>query len=150
MHDTVFNQGLQNKIRHFHIQKRLVYFIFAVQERVPAAHQLEISLYQTDLMAYRHHLAVRLHTQPEKINHLHDHGGYFLISVQFRLNPDSIQRIIKEMRVDLVFQIEQGHPLLLQFRLLETYLPFIFRFYQLVNDIHHFIEGRYKPACFIL
>ena len=103
MHDAVLYQRLEDKIRHFHLQQGFVYFVLTDKLRISAAHQLQICLYQPDFMAYRNHLAVRLYAEPEKIHHLHNHCRHVPVSIQLRLYPYGIQRIVKKMGIDLIF-----------------------------------------------
>ena len=103
---AVFNNRLQNKIRHLNFSQIGVDIAFIIKLGVAVAHQLHISIKQLGFIVKRNHGVVDLDAVPEKFNELHKQIGNLFIAVKLSLNSDGIQRVIKEMRIYLTFQVE--------------------------------------------
>ena len=141
--DGIFDDGLQEKLRALHAED-LVAVVFDVHvhgqlvaEAVLLDHEVVVDIFE--LLADRHEI-------PGLRDRVAEKGGQRLRDIGDRLRPgrqrvaaDGVQRIVEEMRVDLILQREK-------FRLLGRQLHDVLAVDQGVQPVDILLEIRKEPV----
>ena len=131
--DGIFDDGLQEKLRALHAED----LVAVVAEAVLLDHEVVVDIFE--LLADRHEI-------PGLRDRVAEKGGQRLRDIGDRLRPgrqrvaaDGVQRIVEEMRVDLILQREK-------FRLLGRQLHDVLAVDQGVQPVDILLEIRKEPV----